>query len=132
MIITAAFLIGRLILGIYWLQTAYNHLVKGAGLVGYTQSKGVKSAGTAKLAVYGTGLLALIGGLSILLGYHPHYGIAALVIFLLGVSFKIHDYWNVQDPMAKMNERINFMKNVALIGAILAMAAIAEPWAFSI
>lgn len=127
-----AFLLGRVILGIYWLETAYKHLFKSAGLIGYTQSKGIKSAGTAKLAVWGSGVLALIGGLSIILGYHPHWGIAALILFLIGVSWKIHDYWNVQDPMAKMNDRISFMKNVALIGALLMMFAITEPWVYSI
>jgi hypothetical protein len=38
----------------------------------------------------------------------------------------------VADPMAKMNEQINFMKNVALLGAALAMAAIPQPWPISL
>jgi uncharacterized membrane protein YphA (DoxX/SURF4 family) len=126
-----AFLIGRIILGIYWLQTAYNHLFKSTGLIGYTQSKGIKSASAAKLAVWGTGILALIGGLSIILGIHPHYGIACLVIFLVGVSFKMHAYWKIQDPMQKMGERVNFTKNMALAAAILALVAVSQPWVYS-
>ena len=133
MLIPYAILLGRIIFGLYWLETAYNHLFKAGGLIGYTQSKGgIKSVGMAKLAVYGTGILALIGGLSIIFGYRPHYGIAALVIFLLGVTYKMHAYWKVQDPMQKMGERVNFMKNVALLGALLMMLAITQPWAFSV
>lgn len=130
--ISIALLFGRIIFGIYWINTAYGHLWKAGGLVGYTQSKGVKSASMAKLAVYGTGLLALVGGLTILLGYRPHYGVACIVVFLLGVSYKIHDYWNAQDPAQKMSERVNFMKNMALLGATLMLLAIAQPWPFSL
>lgn len=127
-----AFLLGRVILGIYWLETAYNHLFKSAGLIGYTQSKGIAKASTAKLAVFGTGILALIGGLTIILGIRPHYGIACLIIFLVGVSWKMHAYWNETEPMAKMNDRIQFMKNMALIGALLMMYAISQPWVYAV
>jgi len=82
--ITVAFLAGRIAVGLFFLDAAYKHIFKSAGLVGYAQSKGIKP-GTAKFAVISTGILALIGGLSVLLGYRPHYGIACLVIFLLGV-----------------------------------------------
>jgi len=34
--------------------------------------------------------------------------------------------------MAKMGDRINFMKNMALIGALLMFLAIPMPWAYSI
>jgi len=122
------FLLARIVLGLYWLQTAYTHLFKSAGLIGYAQSKGVKSA---KLAVIGSGILALIGGLSILFGVRPHYGIACLVIFLLGVSWKMHAHWKIEDPMQKMGERINFTKNIALAAAILALVAVSQPWVYA-
>jgi len=122
------FLIARIVLGYYWLQVAYSHLFKSAGLIGYAQSKGVKSA---KVAVIGSGILALLGGLSILLGVRPHYGILLLVVFLLGVSWKMHAHWKIEDPMTKIGERINFTKNIALAAAILALVAVAQPWVYS-
>jgi hypothetical protein len=33
----------------------------------------------------------------------------------------MHDFWNETDPMAKMSQRINFLKNVALFAAALWM-----------
>jgi putative oxidoreductase len=39
----------------------------------------------------------LLGGLSMLLGVYPVVGIILLIIFLLGVSFKMHAYWKVDD-----------------------------------
>jgi putative oxidoreductase len=124
------FVIGRVIFGIYWLEVAYGHLFKNtAGLTGYAQSKGVKAA---KAGVIVSGILALIGGLSILLGFWPRVGIAALVLFLLGTTFMIHTYWKVTDPQAKMMDRVQFMKNVAIIGALLMLLVMPIPWMWSL
>lgn len=124
-----AFLVGRIIFGLYWLMSAWGHLAHPSHSVGYAQSKGVPSP---RAAIIVSGLLLLVGALSILLGVYPMVGIIALVVFLLAVSFKMHPYWTVQDPMARMGERINFMKNMALIGALLMLFAIPTPWAYAL
>jgi putative oxidoreductase len=49
-----------------------------------------------------------------------------IVVFLLGTTPAMHGFWSVTDPMAMVNEQINFMKNVALLGAALATAAIPD------
>jgi len=125
------FLIGRVILGLYWLEVAYVHLFKSAGMIGYSQSVGMKP-GTAKLAVWGTGILALVGAISIILGINPTGGIICLVVFLLGVSFKMHAYWKVQEPAQKQTQRMNFQKNIALAAAILCLLAVSQPWVYSL
>lgn len=124
-----AFLIGRVIFGLYWLHSAYGHLVKTGNLVGYASSKGVKAP---KLAIIGSGLLLLGGGLSMLLGVWPTVGVALLVVFLLGVSFKMHSYWATQDPMQRAGEKIDFWKNMALLAALLMLLAIPQPWEYSL
>lgn len=76
----------------------------------------------ASLLVPLSGVVALAGGLSILLGYKAKAGAALLVLFLLPVTLVMHAYWKVGDPgMAQMQE-IQFMKNQALIGAALLIA----------
>lgn len=96
-------------------------------------SEFAKSKGTPapKAAVAGTGILLLLGGLSMLLGVSPHIGIILLIIFLLGVSVQIHAFWKVSDPQTRTMEMINFMKNMALIGALLMFLAIPIPWPLS-
>ncbi len=124
------FLIGRIVVGLYYLYNAANHLFLGtAGLTGYAASKGVPSP---KLAVYVAGVLLLIGGLSFLLGFQPIVGTVALVLFFLPVSFKMHNFWAVQDPMAKMGEMVNFTKNMALMGSALMFLAIPQLWPISL
>src|SRR5207253_4205707 len=83
------FLIGRIIVGGYFLMAAFNHFTNTGMMAGYAQSKGTPAP---KLAVMGTGVLLLLGGLSFLLGYHPTIGTGLLILFLLGVSFKIHAF----------------------------------------
>lgn len=122
-------LIGRIILGGYFLYNALNHLVMGAGaLAGYAQMKGVPAP---KAAVYGSGILLLLGGLSILLGFQPRWGVLLLILFLVPVSIMIHNFWS-EEGEARMGDMINFTKNMALVGALLALLAIPETWPYSV
>jgi uncharacterized membrane protein YphA (DoxX/SURF4 family) len=119
------FVLGRLILGGYFIYSGFNHFALINMMAGYAQSKGIPSP---KAAVGFSGMLLLIGGLSILLGVYPTIGVVALALFLVPVTFTMHAFWKVQDPMAKMGESVNFMKNVALLGAALMLLAIPQPW----
>jgi putative oxidoreductase len=76
--------------------------------------------------------LLLVGGLSILLGAYPTVGVASLALFLIPTTYMMHAFWKVQDPMAKMGEKVNFTKNVALLGAALTLLAIPQPWTVSL
>jgi putative oxidoreductase len=69
---------------------------------------------------------------TVTVGFWPYIGLLLIVVFHLGATPSMHTFWSVTDPMAKMNEQINFMKNVALLGAALAIAAIPQPWPVSL
>ena len=112
----AVLYLGRILFGGFFILSSYGHFANLQMMAGYAQSKGVPSA---KAAVAGTGLLLLIGGISTLFNFYPVVGLAALILFLGPVTFVMHAYWKVQDPMAKMGERVNFMKNLALLGGTL-------------
>ena len=124
-----AFLIGRIIVGIFYLFSASGHFFQLNTMSGYAQSKGVPAP---KLAVLGSGALLLIGGLTIITGFQPTIGIVALVLFYLPVTFMMFPFWKEQDPMAKTTEMINFMKNIALLGSALMLLGIPQPWPFSL
>ncbi|TSC68033.1 MAG: hypothetical protein G01um101472_186 [Parcubacteria group bacterium Gr01-1014_72] len=130
MTITAVLIIvGRVLLGGYFLMNAYNHLRRLEQTAGYAKFKGVPSP---TLATAVTGLLLLLGGLSILLGVRPLWGIVALLVFFVPVTFKMHAFWKETDGQAKIGEQVNFMKNLAIIGALLIMLAIPLPWEYSL
>jgi len=124
-----AFLIGRIIVGGYYLFNAVAHFAQLDMMAGYAGSKGVPAP---KLAVIGTGVLLLVGGLSILLGFLPLVGVIALVLFFLPVTFMMHSFWTVEDPQMKMAEMTNFAKNMGLLGSALMFLAIESPWPLSL
>lgn len=121
--------LGRLLLGGYFLHAGYSHFRHRKMMAGYAASKGVPFA---MPAILGTGALLTLGGLSLLTGYLPVLGLGLLALFLIGVTPKMHDFWTVKDPMARMGERVNFLKNAALLGAVLMLAAIPTPWAYAV
>jgi putative oxidoreductase len=123
------FLIGRLVFGGFFLYNGIHHLKERKSLTGYAQSKNVPWA---EAAVTGTGIALIAGGTSILLGIKPKLGAAAIATFLGGVSPVMHDFWRIEDPGQRMNEMINFTKNLALLGGALALLGVDEPWPVSV
>ncbi len=84
------------------------------------------------LAVGGSGVLLLLGGASLLVGFHPSVGVIVLVIFLLPTSFMIHNFWTIQDAQAKVNEMAQFQKKIAILGLLLMTLLIPRPWPTSL
>ena len=123
------FLVSRILFGGYFIMNGVSHLKNIGGMAGYAASKGVPAP---KLAVAVTGLLLVLGGLGIVLGAWIQYAVLALVVFLVPVTFKMHQYWKETDPMQKMGQQINFTKNIALLGAVLAYLFITLPWPLSL
>jgi uncharacterized membrane protein YphA (DoxX/SURF4 family) len=122
---TIFYLAGRVLLGGFFIISGVRHFQHLAMMAGFTGSKGVPSP---KLAVQVSGLMIILGGISILLGVKPHWGIALVSAFLVPVTFLMHQYWNHTDPMMRINDQVNFMKNVAILGASWMLLMIPQPW----
>jgi uncharacterized membrane protein YphA (DoxX/SURF4 family) len=122
-------LLSRLILGFYFIFNAFNHFRNLNSLAGWVQSKNLPAP---KLLVLLSGFFLLVGGVTILLGIYVEIGVLALTLFFLPVTFLMHDFWRETDPQIKMMHMINFMKNLALWSAILALLFVPQPWPFSL
>ena len=66
-----------------------------------------------------SGIIALLGGLSILFGFQTRIGAWLLVIFLIPVTLMMHNFWSASDPMTRQIERAMCLKNVAMLGGAL-------------
>ena len=64
-------------------------------------------------------MIALAGGLSVLLGFRAKIGAWLLVLFLVPVTVMMHNFWAVQDPMMRGMQQAMFMKNLSMLGAAL-------------
>jgi putative oxidoreductase len=125
----AAFLVGRLVFGGFFLYNGINHLKQ---LKPMAQYAGAKKVPVAEVAVAATGVALIAGGASILLGVKPKLGAAAIAGFLAGVSPVMHNFWTIEDPNQRTQELVNFTKNLALLGGALALMGMEEPWPASV
>lgn len=123
------FLLGRIVFGGFFLYNGIHHFMERKSLAQYAKAKNVPLA---DIAVPATGAALLVGGGSILLGVKPKLGALAIIGFLASVSPTMHDFWKQQDPGQRMNDMINFSKNMALLGAAVALMAVEEPWPASV
>ena len=123
------FVLGRILLGGYFIMSGLNHFKHLGMLTGYAQSKGVPMP---RESVLLTGLMMVLGGLGILLGVYIQLSVFLLAIFLVVTTFQMHRFWKITDQGAKMGEEINFKKNLALLGALLMLLAIPLPWVTSL
>jgi uncharacterized membrane protein YphA (DoxX/SURF4 family) len=123
------FLVGRIIFGGFFMYNGVNHFVNFGPTVQYAVAKGVPLP---EVAVLLSGVLLVVGGLSVLSGFMPEIGLACIALFLAVVSPLMHNFWDISDPAQRMNEMGNFMKNLALFGASLAMLAVPRPWPYSV
>jgi putative oxidoreductase len=114
-------LIGRILFAALFLGSAFGHLTQSEAMAGYAKSRGVPQA---KLAVLGSGVLILVGGLLVLLGLWMDLGALLLVVFLVPTAVLMHGFWKETDPMAKQTEMVAFQKDIALAGAALIIFAL--------
>jgi putative oxidoreductase len=95
-------------------MAAPNHFSKQT--IAFAASQGVPFA---SVAVPFSGVLALAGGLSILLGYRAKIGAWLIALFLIPVTLMMHKFWTVHDPMMAQIQMVMFMKNMAILGGAL-------------
>ncbi len=117
-------LLGRLLFVLIFLLSGPRHFM---GLtIAYAAARGVPMA---SIAVPLSGVLALAGSLSILLGYRARLGAWLIVLFLVAVTPLMHRFWGVTDPMMFQMQFINFMKNLSMLGGALLITQFGPgPW----
>ena len=109
--------IGRVLFAFIFVLAAPRHFTSQAAQ--YAASQGVPLAA---IAVPLSGVIALAGGLSVMLGYRARVGAWLLVLFLVPVTFAMHAFWSVTDPMARQMQMVNFLKNLSMLGGALLLA----------
>ncbi|MGD0165159.1 MAG: DoxX family protein [Candidatus Sulfotelmatobacter sp.] len=117
-------LLGRLLFAMIFVMSGPMHF--SSQTIAYAASQGIPLA---SIAVPLSGVLALAGGLSIVLGFHARIGAWLIVLFLAGVTPMMHKFWGVTDPMMHQMQFIMFMKNVSMMGGALLISQLGSgPW----
>jgi uncharacterized membrane protein YphA (DoxX/SURF4 family) len=102
-------------------MSGINHFTKLEAMTGYAKYKKLPAA---KVGVLVSGLMLLLGGAYVLLGFYVDLGALLLAIFLVLAAVIFHNFWKETDATAKQSEMMNFMKDFALAGAALILFAV--------
>ena len=109
--------LGRLFFSIIFILAGRTHFSPMA--IGYAAHQGVPAA---NILVPVSGIIACLGGISVLLGYRAKIGAWLIVLFLVVVTPTMHNFWAASDPMTAQMQMGMFMKNLAMLGGALLIA----------
>ena len=112
-------LVGRILIAYLFIPAGFGKLMGFAGTVGYITSAGLPlpQVGAVIAIVVELGL-----GIALLLGYKTRIVAIVMALFTVAAALFFHKYWSAPDAM-KMMQTINFNKNIAIAGGLLALAA---------
>lgn len=112
-------LVGRILLGVFFIMSGFEKITGFQGTVGYIASVGLPLPQVgAALAI----LVELGGGLLLVFGLYTRWAAFALAAFTLAAAALFHGYWAVPEA-AKFGQYLNFWKNVTIAGGMLVLAA---------
>ena len=123
-------LLARLMLAaIFMLSAVAGKIMNFSGTVEKMAAEGVPSP---TILLGGAIAFLILGSLSIVLGFKGRFGAFLLLVFLAAATYYFHDFWKLppDTPAERMQmETIAFMKNLALMGAMLFLVANGTgPW----
>jgi putative oxidoreductase len=76
-----------------------------------------------ELAVRANGAAMVAAGVALALGYRPRTAAAVLAGLLVPTTLAGHPFWTEQDPAARAQQRVQFLKNLGLLGGALLVLA---------
>ena len=112
-------LFGRLALSAIFVLSAIHKIFDFDATAKLMASKGIPEARSLCMAAIAC---LLLGSLSVILGYKTRFGALLLLIFLAAATYYFHDFWNFSGKAAQ-GQQIHFLKNIALMGAMLMLVA---------
>ncbi len=108
------FPLGRVLFALIFVFAAPRHFTHEG--IKHAADLGVPAA---ELLVPLSGVLALVGGISVAIGYKTRRGALALIAFLVPVTLWMHAYWRLSNPEAVHIQQAMFFKNLSMLGAAL-------------
>ncbi|WP_454906038.1 DoxX family protein [Variovorax gossypii] len=112
-------LIGRVLIAYLFIPAGFGKLMGFGGTVGYITSAGLPLPEVAAVVAI---IVELGLGIALLLGFKTRWTAIVMAVFTIVTALFFHKYWSAPEAM-KMMQQINFNKNMAIAGGLLALAA---------
>jgi putative oxidoreductase len=114
-----ALLAGRVLLAVIFLIAGYQKLVGFAGTSGYFAKLGFPAPDAMTVLAIA---VELGGALLLIVGWRSRWAAWALILFVAIATFAAHRFWEF-DASQYRNQMNHFLKNLAIIGGLLYVAA---------
>lgn len=113
-------LAGRILLAYMFIPAGYAKLTNISGTAGYVASGGLPFP---SLMAVLAGLLELLGGIALVLGWQVRWAGLALALFTLAAGVLFHAYWSAPEAQ-QMVAQLLFLKNISIAGGMLVVSAL--------
>jgi len=111
-------LVGRFALAWFFLSEAY---ARGSAWEANVSLMVFKQLPVPQLLFLLALMVMILGGLSLLLGFHARHGAMLLFGFTILATVLMHDYWTIRNVVDRAADYEIFARNIAIAGALLMM-----------
>ncbi len=111
---------GRILFAAFFLYAADGHIRQHAGRVAYARSAGMPIP---YVAGWPSGAWLAAGAVSVGVGLWADLGALMLAAFVVPAGLILHAFWRIEDPGQRQMQQMSFLRNVAFLGASLALFA---------
>jgi putative oxidoreductase len=107
--------VARVLLALIFIIAGIGKLTGLEGTAGYIASKGLPLP---TLLAFATGVIEVVGGIAIAIGFQARWAALGLALFTVVASVIFHNYWAMPAEQV-MVQQLMFMKNLAIVGGLL-------------
>ena len=112
---STALLVGRILIGILFLVAGFMKVMNIAGTTGYMTKLGFPAP---ELMAYLSTIIELGAGVLLIIGWQTRRVAWLLIVYVVIATGMAHRFWEYE-PAQRVNQINHFLKNLALIGAML-------------
>jgi putative oxidoreductase len=115
----ALYALGRVALAALFIWSGWGKLVAPEGLSMMLAGRGLPMP---LYLAYAAGLAEIVLGALVVIGWQARLAAVGLIAFTVAATYLAHDFWTQTGATARANQ-IHAMKNLAVIGGLLMLAA---------
>jgi putative oxidoreductase len=117
----AVLLVGRVLFAVFFANAAYGHIKKHAMMTGYAKQTGLA---VPVVAGWPAGVWLGAAAVSVAVGIWADLGALMIGAFVIPAAWFFHAFWKIEDPTQRQTQQQSFLRNVAFLGAALALFAV--------
>ncbi len=111
--------LGRVFIAAIFLFGASGKIFSYDVMAGYMASKGLQYI---PFLLVTAAIIELVCGIALVIGYKAKLAAAILFLYLIPVTYFMHDFWNLEGAQ-RMQELVHFFSNLAIEGGLLLIAS---------